>query len=346
MQEENFGKTQDGTEVKLYTLTNQQGVIVKITNYGGIITQIITPDKNGQAGNIVLGFDNLDTYLAGHPYFGAIAGRCANRIAQGKFTLNGQEYTLAINTGPNHLHGGLQGFDKQVWTAERLPGQNALKLIYISKDGEEGYPGTLTATVIYTLTEANELRIDYEATTDKATPINLTNHSYFNLAAGQAEDALNHEVYIQADRYTVIDENLIPTGELRLVAGTPMDFNTPHTIGLRIAEVDGGYDHNYVLTKEQDGQLELAARVYEPQTGRLLEAYTTQPGMQFYSGNFLDGSLTGPDGKIFKKHYGFCLETQHFPDSPNQPSFPSAILNPGDTFKQSTVYRFLVRDEA
>ncbi|QNF32473.1 galactose mutarotase [Adhaeribacter swui] len=346
MQEENFGKIPDGTEVKLYTLTNKQGTIVKITNYGGIITQIVTPDKNGQAGNVVLGFDNLDTYLAGHPYFGAIAGRCANRIAQGKFTLNGQEYTLAINNGPNHLHGGLQGFDKQVWTAQMLREQNALQLTYISPDGEEGYPGTLTTIVTYTLTEANELRIDYEATTDKATPINLTNHSYFNLSAGQAEDALNHEVYIQADRYTVIDDNLIPTGELRPVAGTPMDFNTPHTIGSRIAEVDGGYDHNYELTKKQDGQLELAAWVYEPLTGRVLEAYTTQPGMQFYSGNFLDGSLTGPDGKIFKKHYGFCLETQHFPDSPNQPSFPSAILNPGDTFKQSTVYRFLVQDEA
>ncbi|RDC65364.1 aldose epimerase family protein [Adhaeribacter pallidiroseus] len=346
MQEENFGKTPDGTAVKRYTLINQQGTSIKITNYGGIITHIITPDKNGEAGNIVLGFDNLDTYLAGHPYFGAIAGRCANRIAKGKFTLNGQEYTLAINNGPNHLHGGLQGFDKQVWTPEMLPEQNALKLTYISKDGEEGYPGTLTSTVIYTLTEANELKIDYEATTDKATPINLTNHSYFNLAAGQAEDALNHEVMVQADRYTVIDENLIPTGELRPVAGTPMDFATPHTIGSRLTQVEGGYDHNYVLINGQDKQLKLAARVYEPLTGRVLETYTTQPGMQFYSGNFLDGTLTGSDNKIFKKHYGFCLETQHFPDSPNQPSFPSTILNPGNTYKESTVYRFAVRNEA
>ena len=346
MQEENFGKTPDGTDVKLYTLTNQQGVTVKITNYGGIVTSIITPDKNGEAGNIVLGFDNLDTYLAGHPYFGAIAGRCANRIAKGKFTLNGEEYTLAINNGPNHLHGGLQGFDKQVWAAEILPEQNALKLTYTSKDGEEGYPGTLTTTVTYTLTEANELKIDYHATTDKATPINLTNHSYFNLAAGKAEDALNHKVFIQADRYTVVDGNLTPTGELRPVAGTPMDFTTPHAIGSRIAQVAGGYDHNYVLTKTQPGQPELAARVYEPLTGRVLETYTTQPGMQFYSGNFLDGSLKSPAGIIFKKHYGFCLETQHFPDSPNQPRFPSTILNPGDTYKESTVYRFLVQAEA
>ncbi len=345
MKKEVFGKTQDGTEINRYTLTNPNGITIQIINYGAIITSILTPDKNGQPGEVVLGFDNLEDYLDEHPYFGAVAGRCANRIAKGKFTLDGKEYTLAINNGPNHLHGGLQGFDTQVWSVTELPDQSALKLTYTSKDGEEGYPGNLTISVTYTLTNDNELKIDYEATTDKATPVNLTNHSYFNLAAGQAEDALNHEVVLYADRYTIVDENLIPTGELPLVAGTPMDFSTPHTIGSRIAQVAGGYDHNYVLTNSQDGSLGLAATVYEPQTGRVMEVYTTQPGIQFYSGNFLDGSLTGHQGRVYKKHYGFCLETQHFPDSPNQPDFPSTILRPGETFKQSTVYKFSVRKD-
>ncbi|QMU26766.1 aldose epimerase family protein [Adhaeribacter radiodurans] len=343
MKKEVFGKTPEGTEVNLYTLTNQNGITVQIINYGAIITSIITPDRNGQAGDVVLGFDNLKDYLAEHPYFGAVAGRCANRIAKGKFTLNGKEYTLAINNGPNHLHGGLKGFDKKVWEATEIPTQNALKLTYTSKDGEEGYPGNLTVSVTYTLTNENELKIDYEATTDKATPINLTNHSYFNLAAGQAEDVLNHEVVIYADRYTIVDEDLIPTGELPLVAGTAMDFSVPHTIGSRISQVAGnGYDHNYVLNNSQNGKLGLAAVVHEPQTDRVMEVYTTQPGVQFYSGNFLNGSLTGK-GHVYKKHYGFCLETQHFPDSPNQPEFPSAILNPGETFQQSTIYKFSVQ---
>ncbi|PSR54693.1 galactose-1-epimerase [Adhaeribacter arboris] len=344
MKKEVFGKTPEGTQINRYTLTNQNGITIRIINYGAIITSIQTPDKNGQAGEVVLGFDNLEGYLAEHPYFGAVAGRCANRIAKGKFTLDGKEYTLAINNGPNHLHGGLKGFDKQVWTVTELSEQNALELTYTSKDGEEGYPGNLTVLVTYSLTNNNELKIDYEATTDKATPINLTNHSYFNLAAGQAEDALNHEVVLYAERYTIVDENLIPTGELPLVAGTAMDFSSPHTIGSRINQVTGGYDHNYVLTNSQNEELGLAAMVNEPQTGRQLEVYTTQPGIQFYSGNFLDGSLTGHQGEVYKKHYGFCLETQHFPDSPNQPNFPSTILKPGETFKQSTVYKFSVRN--
>ena len=346
MKNEVFGKTKEGIEVQLFTLTNQNGITVKITNYGAIVTSIVTPDKNGNAGDVVLGFDHLDGYLEEHPYFGVVAGRCANRIARGKFTLDGKEYTLAINNGPNHLHGGIKGFDKQVWSVvETGPEQNSLKLTYLSQDGEEGYPGNLTSSVTYTLTNDNELKIDYEATTDKATPINLTNHSYFNLAAGLAEKALNHQLTINADRYTVVDETSIPTGELRPVAGTEMDFTTPHTIGERITEVAGGYDHNYVLNSK-DGDMGLAATVYEPVSGRVMETYTTQPGMQFYSGNFLDGSLTGKNGVVYHKHYGFCLETQHFPDSPNHPEFPNAILQPGETFKQSTIYKFSVRNDS
>ncbi len=347
MKKEIFGKTKDGTEVNLFTLTNQNGMTVKITNYGAIITSIITPDKNNKPGDVVLGFDSLDNYLGEHPFFGALAGRYANRIAKGKFTLDGKEYTLATNNGPNHLHGGKLGFDKRVWSvAETQPDQNSLKLTYVSKDGEEGYPGTLTAAVTYTLTNENEIKIDYEATTDKATPVNLTNHSYFNLAAGQAENALNHEVMLNADQFTVVDKTLIPTGEFRQVAGTEMDFITPNNIGSRIAKVAGGYDHNFVLNNHQDGKLGLAATVYEPLSGRFMEVYTTQPGVQFYSGNFLDGSLTGKGNKVYKKHYGFCLETQHFPDSPNHPDFPSTILKPGEVYRQSTVYKFSVRGDA
>lgn len=348
MKNEVFGKTKEGTEVQLYTLTNESGTTVKITNYGGIVTSIVTPDKNGKAGDVVLGFDNLEGYLKEHPFFGALAGRYANRIAKGKFTLDGKEYKLATNNGPNHLHGGLKGFDKQVWTvSDQQPDQNSVKMTYLSKDGEEGYPGNLTSSVTYTLTNSNELKIDYEATTDKATPINLTNHSYFNLAAGQAQDALNHEVTIYADKYTVVNETLIPTGELRPVAKTEMDFTTPHTIGERITKVEGGgYDHNYVLNNTNNGKMGLAAMVYEPTSGRVMEVFTTQPGVQFYSGNFLDGSLTGKNNINYKKHYGFCLETQHFPDSPNQPEFPSVILKPGETYKQSTIYKFSVRNTA
>ncbi|MGV3588480.1 MAG: aldose epimerase family protein [Adhaeribacter sp.] len=350
IQKESFGKTKDGTEVQLYTLRNENGVQVKITNYGGIVTSLITPDKNGKPGDVVLGFDSVagyqsDAYLKSGPYFGALIGRYGNRIAKGQFTLDGKTYTLAKNNGANHLHGGVKGFDKVVWQAEEVAGQQALKLTYVSKDGEEGYPGTLTTHVTYTLTPDNELRIDYEATTDKATPVNLTNHSYFNLAAGQAEDALQHILTINADRYTVVDASLIPTGELRSVKGTVMGFTEPTAIGARIAQVEGGYDHNYVLSNT-DGSMKQAATVYEPTSGRFMEVSTTEPGIQFYSGNFLDGSLTGKNNTAYKKHYGFCLETQHFPDSPNQPSFPSTILKPGDTYKTSTIYKFSVKDQA
>ena len=343
---EPFGQTAEGTAVDLYTLSNGSGLTAKITNYGGIVTSLVTPDREGTPGDVVLGFTSLDGYLAEHPYFGALIGRYGNRIAKGKFTLDGQTYTLATNNGPNHLHGGLKGFDKVVWKAEELPGQNALRLTYTSPDGEEGYPGTLTAIVTYTLTDENELKIDYEATTDKATPLNLTNHSYFNLAPNKAEDALAHELTIYADRYTVVDQTLIPTGELRPVKGTPMDFTSPHPIGERITQVEGGYDHNYVLNKPAAGEMALAATAYEPTSGRFMEVYTTQPGVQFYSGNFLDGTLTGKGNVVYKKHYGFCLETQHFPDSPNQPSFPSTILRPGEKYQQSTVYKFSTRDKA
>jgi aldose 1-epimerase len=349
IQKESFGKTKEGTEIQLYTLRNENGMQVKITNYGGIVTSIITPDKNGKPGDVVLGFDKgedymSDAYLKSGPYFGALIGRYGNRIAKGKFTLDGKTYTLAKNNGENHLHGGLKGFDKVVWQAEEVPGQQALKLTYVSKDGEEGYPGTLTTHVTYTLTPDNQLRIDYEATTDKATPINLTNHSYFNLGAGQAPDALGHILTINADRYTVVDANLIPTGELRPVKGTVMDFTKPTAIGARLAQVEGGYDHNYVLSNT-DGSMKQAATVYEPTSGRFMEVSTTEPGIQFYSGNFLDGSLTGKNNTTYKKHYGFCLETQHFPDSPNQPKFPSTILKPGDTYRTSTAYKFSVKDQ-
>jgi aldose 1-epimerase len=343
LEKELFGQTNENEPVHLYTIRNDQGMEVKITNYGGIVTSIITPDKTGKAGNVVLGFDELESYLKGHPFFGALAGRYANRIAKGKFTLDGKEYTLAVNNGPNHLHGGLKGFDKRVWQVQELPEQNAIQLTYLSKDGEEGYPGNLTSTVTYTLTHDNELNIDYSAQTDKATPINLTNHSYFNLSAGVQEDILSHEIYLNADQFTAVDKDLIPTGELRPVAGTEMDFTQPAAIGSRIMEVaGGGYDHNYVLN-HPPGQVGLAARVYEPASGRVMEVYTDQPGVQFYTGNFLNGSLTGRNGKVYQKHAGFCLETQHFPDSPNQSGFPSTILRPGETYRTSTTYKFSVR---
>jgi aldose 1-epimerase len=321
---------------------------VKITNYGATITSVLTPDKDGNMGNVVLGFDSMEGYLSPEytksgPYFGAIVGRYGNRIAKGKFTIDGQEYKLATNNGENHLHGGNKGFDKVIWEGEPLPEQNAVRFRYVSPDGEEGYPGTLTTTATYTLTDDNEIKIDYEATTDKATPVNLTNHSYFNLAAGNADDALNHVLTLNADKYTVVNKSLIPTGELRNVEGTVMDFREPQPIGARVNQVEGGYDHNYVLSGA-DGTLKKAATVYEPTSGRVMEVFTTEPGIQFYSGNFLDGTITGSGNKTYKKHYGFALETQHFPDSPNQPDFPSTILEPGETYETTTVYKFSVRE--
>ncbi|MCC9166900.1 aldose epimerase family protein [Pontibacter harenae] len=316
---------------------------------GATITSLLTPDKNGKMGNVVFGFDSLagyqsKEYLKSGPYFGAIVGRYGNRIANGKFTLNGQEYTLATNNGGNYLHGGNKGFDKVVWQAEPLPDQNAVRFTYVSADGEEGYPGKLTSHVTYTLTNDNEIRIDYQATTNKATPVNLTNHSYFNLSAGQAEYALSHVLTLNADKYTVVDESLIPTGELRDVSGTVIDFTEPQTIGAGVNQVDGGgYDHNYVLNGSE-GELKQAATVYEPTSGRVMEVVTTEPGVQFYSGNFLDGTITGSGGKTFKKNYGIALETQHFPDSPNQPKFPSTILEIGEMYESTTIYKFSVRE--
>ncbi|MGV3639125.1 MAG: aldose epimerase family protein [Adhaeribacter sp.] len=342
MKTESFGQTSDGQQVQLYTLRNENGMQVQITNYGGIVTSILTPDKTGKPGDVALGFDNLEAYIRNNPFFGATVGRYGNRIAKGKFSLDGQEYTLATNNGPNHLHGGKKGFDKVVWAAEPA-GDNTLKLTYLSKDGEEGYPGNLSTTVTFSLSEDNELKIAYQATTDKATPVNLTNHSYFNLSAGAAETVLQHEVTIKADRFTVVDDKLIPTGELRPVAGTVMDFTKPTPIGTRIAQVEGGgYDHNYVL-RDAKGPLQLAATVSEPVSGRVMEVYTTEPGIQFYSGNFLNGKVTGKGNVAYKKHSGFCLETQHFHDSPNQPGFPSTILRPGETYQTTTVYKFSVK---
>ena len=342
-----WGKAPDGTAVDLYTLTNDRGMQVRITNWGGIVTSILVPDRQGQLADVALGFETLDPYLQRHPFFGALAGRYANRIGKGRFTLNGQTYTLARNNGENSLHGGLKGFDKAVWKAREIP-PGGLELSYLSKDGEEGYPGNLSATVVYTLTDDNELKIDYTATTDKETVVNLTNHSYFNLAGAGTGDILKHEVMLNADRFTPVDAGLIPTGELASVKGTPFDFTQPTAIGARIEEkheqiVRGkGYDHNFVLNKGTGGagSLSLAARVTEPTSGRVLEVYTTQPGVQFYTGNFLDGTLTGKGGKTYQRRAGFCLETQHFPDSPNKPNFPSTALKPGEKYHEVTSFKF------
>ncbi len=340
-----FGRTKDGREVDIYTLSNERGAKVKITNFGAIVTEIDVPDRTGKSANIVLGFDSFQQYEASHPYFGAIVGRYGNRIAKGKFTLDGKEYRLATNNGPNHLHGGLKGFDKVLWLAEPATGSEgpALKLTLVSPDGDEGYPGKLTTTVVYTLTGNNELKIDYTATTDKTTILNLTSHSYFNLAGPGAGDILNHVLMLAADKYTPVDDTLIPTGEILSVNGTPFDFKQPHSIGSRIGQVKGGYDHNFVLRSGGADRPVLAARVQEPKTGRVMEVLTTQPGIQFYTGNFLDGSLKG-NGGVYKQHYGFCLETQHFPDSIHHAGFPSVVLEPGKLYHQVTVYKFSVEN--
>jgi aldose 1-epimerase len=347
---ESFGKTADGENVDVFTLTNNLGMQAKITNYGAIVVSLKTPDRTGKMDDVVLGFNDLDSYLKGHPYFGAIVGRYGNRIAKGRFTLNGVEYKLAVNNGENHLHGGIKGFDKVVWTAKEMRTKMgpALSLTYISKDGEEGYPGTVTATVVYTLTNNNELRLDYTITTDKDTVTNLTHHSYFNLAGEGNGDILNHILTLKAARFTPTDAGSIPTGELKVVAGTPFDFLKPTVIGKRINEQDqqlqfgGGYDHNFIVNGKA-GTLRSAATVYEPTSGRVLEVWTTEPGVQFYTGNFLDGTLTGKSGKVYQKRFGFCLETQHYPDSPNHPAFPTTTLKKGATYRSTTVYRFKVR---
>jgi aldose 1-epimerase len=343
IKKEKFGTMADGMAIDLYTLKNKNGVIAKITNYGGIVTSLMVPDRNGNLSDVVLGFDNLEAYLAGHPHFGALIGRYGNRIAKGKFTLDGVEYTLAKNNGENHLHGGDIGFDKMVWNAEPVENENGVgvKLHYLSVDMEEGYPGNLDVTVTYMLTNENELKIDYEAVIDKPCPVNLTHHGYFNLT-GRNENILNHEMQINANKYVMVDETLIPTGELRDLIGTDMDFTSPATIGSRIDKVPGGYDHTYVINKNSS-EFGLAATVFEPTSGRVMEVYTTEPGVQLYTGNFLDGSLTGENGIVYKKHFGFCLEAQHFPDSPNQPGFPSTILKPGEKYTQTTIYKFLTK---
>jgi len=337
-----FGKTGDGEKVDLYTLTNANGLQLKVATYGGIVTELLVPDRNGRLGDIVLGYDNLDDYIKDSPYFGAIIGRYGNRIAKGKFAIDDVGYTLATNDGPNHLHGGIKGFDKVVWKAQPMETDEgpSLKLTYVSKDGEEGYPGNLACTVIYTLTNDNEWKISYEAITDKPTIINLTNHTYFNLGGHESGDILGHELMLNADNFTPVDETLIPTGQIAPVKDTPMDFTKIMTIGSRIAQVKGGYDHNYVLNKPTGtGELTWAATVYEPKTGRQMQLFTTEPGVQFYTGNFLDGSNKGK-GAVYNKHAGFTLETQHYPDSPNKPNFPSVVLRPGEKYTHLAVHKF------
>lgn len=336
-----FGTLEDGSKAYLFTLSNSNDVEVKITNYGGIVTSIRVPDNQGTFENVVLGYDSLEKYLEDDPYFGAIIGRYGNRIADATFTLDGNKYELAANDGDNHLHGGEVGFNELLWEAEIL-NDRSLKLTHLSEDGEEGYPGNLQVSVIYTLTDQNELKIEYEATTDKATPVNLTNHSYFNLTGDPSTPVLEHKLTLNASQYTPVNEELIPTGEIASVEGTAFDFTEPHEIGARIDQVEGGYDHNFVLDSSPDS-LQLAATLYEPESGRELKVFTMEPGIQFYSGNFLDGSLQGPDGTPFVKHGGLCLETQHYPNSPNESGFPSTILRPGETYNTTTIYQFSTR---
>lgn len=347
-----FGNTADGRPVDLFTLRSANGIELRIMTYGGIVTSLRTPDRGGELDDVVLGFDALAPYLAGTPYFGAIIGRYANRIARGSFTLDGETYTLAKNEGQNQLHGGVRGFDKMVWGAK--PFENAAErgivLAYTSPDGDEGYPGRLETTVTYTLTDDHELIVDYRATTDRPTPVNLTQHSYFNLAGAGNGDILDHELMIAASAFTPVDSTLIPTGEIAPVEGTPLDFRKPERIGSRIDADDtqlaraGGYDQNFVLDRSDDG-VELAARVTDPASGRMLEVRTTQPGLQFYTGNSLDGTITGRAGRVYGRRSALCLETQHFPDSPNQPSFPSTIMRPGEEYRSRTVFAFGVAME-
>jgi aldose 1-epimerase len=338
-----LGKTAEGETVHVCTLTSPTGMRARVLTYGALLSELHVPDRDGKTADVVLGFDQLDTYLSGHPYFGATTGRYANRIARGRFTLDGREYTLAVNNGPNHLHGGVKGLDKRVWKAREVPVTDgaAVRFHYRSPDMEEGYPGNLDIEVTYTLT-GDRLRIDYRATTDKATPVNLTNHSYFHLGGEGTGDILGHELTIFASTFLPVDDTTIPSGGPVPVEGTPMDYRRPFAIGSRIGEVAGntkGYDHNYCLDS-QDGSLALAARVRDPASGRVMEVHTTQPGVQLYTGNFLDGSLRGKRGEPYRRYGGFCLETQHYPDSPNRPDFPSVIVRPGDVYEEATVMEF------
>ena len=345
---ESFGKTADGQEVQLFTLTNKNGVEAKITNFGGIVVSLKTPDRKGQLADIVLGYDDVKGYEGDTAFFGALIGRYGNRIAKGQFTLNGKTYQIPLNDGPNALHGGPNAFNKKVWTPKDVSTHSTpmLQLTYLSKDGENGFPGNLNVQVTYSLTSNNELRIDYAATTDKDTVLNLTNHSYFNLKGAGEGDILQHEVRLNANKFTPVDATLIPTGELKNVQGTPFDFRKSTAIGARIDADDQqlkygwGYDHNWVLNGMGAGQLVIAARVHEPTTGRVIEVLTDQPGVQFYTGNHMDGTVHGKGGKLYPKRGGLCLETQHYPDSPNHPAFPSTTLKAGEKFHSTTIYKF------
>jgi aldose 1-epimerase len=346
--QQEFGRMPDGTAVEIYTLRNTKGSEVRLMTYGGIVQSLKVPDRKGDWGDIVLGYDNLDGYLTNSPYFGALIGRYGNRIGGARFTLEGKTYTLATNDGPSTLHGGIKGFDKVVWKAVKAnigPQGPQLELNYLSKDGEEGFPGNLNVTAVYTLTDDNELRVDFTATTDQPTVCNLTHHSYFNLAGQGNGDILGHLVYINADSFTPVDSNLIPTGEIKPVDGTPFDFRKPTAIGVRINSDDQqikfgpGYDHNWVINKSP-GHLGLMARVGDPTSGRVMEVLSTEPGLQFYSGNFLDGTIKGKGGAVYQRRNAFCMEPQHYPDSPNQPQFPTTGLKPGDTYHNTIIYRF------
>ena len=345
---ERFGVAPDGRPVDVFTLVNSRGIRMRVLTYGGIIQTLETPDRAGKLDDVVLGFDDLQGYVKSSPYFGAMVGRYGNRIARGRFTLDGQTYTLATNNGPNHLHGGIKGFDKVVWAAEPLQSDTAVGLVltHTSPDGDEGYPGTLRVKVTYTLTNRDELAIDAEAATDKPTIVNLTNHTYWNLAGDGTRDILGHVLQMESSAIVPVDSTLIPTGQLLPVAGTPFDFRTPTPVGARIGDphvqirYGGGYDHTFVLDRAGGAALSHAVRLAEPTTGRTLDIYTTEPGVQFYTGNFLDGSFAGKRGRVYLRRYGIALETHHYPDSPNQPSFPSVVLRPGETYRTRTVWRF------
>lgn len=337
-----LGKTPDGKDVEQYRLSNASGMRVTVMTHGATITSVWVPDRNGKPENVALSLDSLGDYLKGHPFFGSTVGRYANRISKGKFQLDGHEYTLATNNMGNHLHGGLKGFDKVVWQAKPIETMDSVgvRFSYESPDGEEGYPGRVSVEVTYTLTCDNQLRMEYAASTDKPTVVNLTNHTYWNLG-GASDTILAHQVTINADKYLPVDDTLIPLGEPADVANTPMDFRHPHAVGERIGLVKGGYDHCYILNRGKDAELTLAARIADPKSGRIMEIYTSQPAIQFYTGNFLDGTLAA-GGKTYQKHYGMCLETQHYPDSPNQPTYPSTVLKPGEKYEELTVHKFRV----
>lgn len=346
MQNEIFGQTTDGDPVEIFTLTNAHGLKARVTSWGAGLVEMHVPDRHGALADVTLGFDDLDGYLGRHPHFGVTTGRFANRIAGGKFQLDGATYTLATNNGAHHLHGGVNGFDRRLWRGERASAESVVRFTYTSPDGEEGYPGTLTVAVTYTLTPADELCIDYEAVTDKPTILNLTNHAYWNLSGAGSDDILGHELRLHASRFVPVDEDNIPTGCIDAVAGGPMDFTRPKSIAKDLAQMSGkpgGYDHNFVIDRPNNGELTVAAELHDPISGRVMTVSTTEPGIQLYTGNYLNGTVTGKRGRAYHKHSGLCLETQHFPDAPNQPDFPSTVLRPGRTYRTTTVHRFSVK---